>query len=114
MSAREELLAAGRRVLWAGLIDSGEEFVSAAPQIFIDAGMLVEPGGAQELEKLRSRVAELEEQLAALQAQQEVLRGADGITRLVAPTQVLREDDEFHLRHAYRVSRDLPEAGGAR
>ncbi|MBC2903206.1 hypothetical protein [Streptomyces cupreus] len=113
MSAREELLAEGRRVLWAGLIDSGEEFVSAAPQIFIDAGMLVESGGAAELERLRSRVAELTEQLAALQAQQEVLRGADGITQRIAPTQALREDDPFHLHHTYRVSRDLPETGGA-
>lgn len=37
----------------------------------------------------------------------------DGITRAIVPVQVLREDDEFHLRHAYRVSHDLPETGGA-
>ena len=32
----------------------------------------------------------------------------DGITRRLAPTQALREDDEFHLRHIYRIGRDLP------
>ncbi|MFM9629435.1 hypothetical protein ACKI10_17630 [Streptomyces galilaeus] len=37
----------------------------------------------------------------------------DGITRRLAPTQALREDDEFHLHHTYRVPRDLPELGGA-
>lgn len=37
----------------------------------------------------------------------------DGLTRTFAPTQVLREDDEFHLRHTYLKGRDLPESGGA-
>ena len=36
----------------------------------------------------------------------------DGITRRIAPTQALREDDEFHLHHAYRVPRDLPAPAG--
>jgi hypothetical protein len=37
---------------------------------------------------------------------------ADKLTRLLAPTQVLREDDEFHLHHTYVLGRDLPELGG--
>lgn len=39
---------------------------------------------------------------------------ADGITQLIAPTQVLREDSyESPLRHEYRLGRDLPETDGA-
>jgi hypothetical protein len=39
---------------------------------------------------------------------------SDGLTRLLAPTQVLREDvDESPLRHDYRTSHDMPETGGA-
>lgn len=114
MSAREELLSQARKHLWAAWALSQEEIGSQAAATLLGLGMLVPEGGAQELEKLRARVVELEEQLAALQAQQEVLRGADGITRLAVPVQVLREDDPFHLRHDYRVSRDLPETGGTR
>ncbi|MEV4232744.1 hypothetical protein AB0J81_37910 [Streptomyces bobili] len=42
----------------------------------------------------------------------EPLPKPDGITRRLAPTQALREDDEFHLHHTYRVPRDLPGLGG--
>jgi hypothetical protein len=42
----------------------------------------------------------------------EPLPKPDGITRRVAPVQSLRCEDEFHLRHDYRTSRDLPELGG--
>ena len=40
----------------------------------------------------------------------------DGITRQIAPTQVLRSEGEFYgsVHHAYRVSHDLPETGGQR
>ncbi|MGW3135959.1 hypothetical protein [Streptomyces sp. NPDC001139] len=76
-----------------------------------------------ELLRLRARVAELEG------------APADGITRRIAPTQALREDDvmpqvkklrdllagqraaieddPYGLHHTYRVGRDLPEMGGA-
>lgn len=37
---------------------------------------------------------------------------ADKLTRLLAPTQALREDDSNGLRHTYRLGRDLPELGG--
>lgn len=37
-----------------------------------------------------------------------VAKSADKLTALLAPTQALREDDEFHLHHDYRVPRDLP------
>ena len=53
-------------------------------------GFLVTP----ELEQIRAQVAELEEQVAALQAQGSVPWQADGITRRVAPSQALREDDD--------------------
>lgn len=38
----------------------------------------------------------------------------DALTRAFAPTQVLRDEDEFGLHHEYRVPRDLPEMGGQR
>jgi hypothetical protein len=38
---------------------------------------------------------------------------ADRVTRLLAPTQALRDEDPNHLRHTYRLSRDLPPFGGA-
>jgi len=93
-------------------------------------GFLVTP----ELGKLRAQVAELEEQVAALRAQGSVLRQVDGITRRLAPTQVLSEgdvapqvqrlrdllagqraavEDPNGLHHDYRLGRDLPEMGGA-
>ncbi|MFF8482395.1 hypothetical protein [Streptomyces antibioticus] len=43
-----------------------------------------------------------------------VAKSADKLTRLLAPTQALREGDEFGLHHTYRVGRDLPEQGGER
>lgn len=91
----EELLTATRKHLWAAWALSSEEIGSQAAATLLDLGMLVEPGGAAELERLQSRVAELEEQLAALRAQQGVLRGAA-------------------VHHPYRISHDMPETGGAR
>lgn len=82
------------------------------------AGRHMSPETAAELEQLRVKVAELESQLAALQAQGEVLReksadeSADKLTRPLAPTQALREDDEFGLRHRYLLGRDLPPLDG--
>lgn len=43
-----------------------------------------------------------------------VEESADRLTRLLAPTQVLRDEDPFRLHHSYQVGRDLPEMGGAR
>jgi hypothetical protein len=46
----------------------------------------------------------------------EVARSADKLTRLLAPTQALREPEgEFHayLHHAHTTPHDLPETGGA-
>lgn len=36
----------------------------------------------------------------------------DALTQTFAPVAALREDDPFHLHHAYRLGRDLPEPGG--
>lgn len=115
---REELLSQARHELWAGWALSADEIGSAGAESLFNVGMLVEPGGARELEQLRSKVAELESQLAALTAQGEVLReksaeeSADKLTRLLAPTQALREDDEFGLHHRYLLGRDLPPLDG--
>lgn len=115
---REELLSRARKELWAGWESSSEEIGSAAAETLISLGMLVAPGDAQELEQLRKKVADLESQLAALTAQGEVLRekaaveSADRLTRLLAPTQALREDDEFGLHHRYLLGRDLPPLDG--
>lgn len=80
-------------------------------------GRIVGAFQAQELALLERRVAELESQLAALNAQGSVLKSRpDGITRQIAPTQVLREvpDGEHYaaVHHEYRNGRDLPGAGG--
>ncbi|MFJ8538102.1 hypothetical protein [Streptomyces sp. NPDC093591] len=42
----------------------------------------------------------------------EASRSADKLTQLLAPTQALRDDDPNHLRHTYRLGRELPETGG--
>ncbi|MFF5451826.1 hypothetical protein ACFY40_11375 [Streptomyces sp. NPDC012950] len=66
-----ELLAAARRILWQTWTASGDDLASAGAQALLDAGMLVEPSGAAELERLRmllnaSPVELSEEQLGAL------------------------------------------------
>lgn len=118
---REELLSRARQELWAGWVLSADEIGAAGAATLLHVGMLVEPGGAQELEQLRVKVAELESQLAALTAQQKALRerstdsSADRLTRLLAPTQALLEDPhDSPLHHDYLVGRDLPEPGGAK
>jgi hypothetical protein len=63
---REEMLSRARKELWAGWVLSSDEIGSAAANTLLNVGMLVEPGGAQELERLRARVAELEAQREAL------------------------------------------------
>lgn len=64
MSAREELLALARRHMWAAWQLSSEELASQAAETLLGLGMLVPEGGAQELKKLRARVAELEQREA--------------------------------------------------
>lgn len=66
-----ELLAAARRILWQTWAGTGDEVGSAGAQALLDAGMLVEPGGAAELARLRlllnaQPVDLTEEQLGAL------------------------------------------------
>ncbi|MET7436600.1 hypothetical protein ACFYQQ_00930 [Streptomyces sp. NPDC005496] len=69
-----------------------------------------------ENERLRVRVAELEQQLAdAPVAVTLTAEAPDALTRTFAPTQILREDPhDGPLVHRYQVGRDLPETGGAR
>ncbi|MBT2505115.1 hypothetical protein J7I98_04230 [Streptomyces sp. ISL-98] len=117
----EELLSEARRVLWAGLIDNGDELVSAAPQIFIDAGMLVPSGGAAELVRLRARVAELEaerhstndalaETTIALRAAEDVRPQVAQVRALIARQAGAVEDPhDSPLHHEYRTLRNLPE-----
>lgn len=66
-----DLLATARRVLWQTWMNSSDEIGASGAQGLLDAGMLVEPGGAAELERLRlllgAQPVELsEEQLGAL------------------------------------------------
>lgn len=56
----EELLALARKHMWAAWQLSAEELASQAASTLLGLGMLVPEGGAQELEKLAERVAELE------------------------------------------------------
>ncbi|MGA5604055.1 hypothetical protein ACPCUF_23970 [Streptomyces griseoincarnatus] len=62
---REVLLAEARKHVWAAWQLSAEELASQAVATLHGLGMLVPEGGAQELEKLAKRVAELEVDLAA-------------------------------------------------
>ncbi|MGW5408970.1 hypothetical protein [Streptomyces spiralis] len=55
---REELLAKARTQLWAAWALSSEEIGSQGARALLEVGMLVPEGGAQELERLRARVAE--------------------------------------------------------
>ncbi|MGO4630550.1 hypothetical protein AB4225_06335 [Streptomyces sp. 2RAF24] len=48
-----DLLAAARRILWQTWAETGDDLASAGAQALVDQGMLVEPGGAGELERLR-------------------------------------------------------------
>jgi len=57
----EELLSAARRQLWAAWALSSDEIGSVAAEALLGLGMLVPEGGAQELVRLRARVAELEQ-----------------------------------------------------
>lgn len=56
----EELLSRARKEMWAAWALSSDEIGSVAADALLSMGMLVEAGGAQELERLRVRVAELE------------------------------------------------------
>ncbi|MFG2617752.1 hypothetical protein ACGFXC_08985 [Streptomyces sp. NPDC048507] len=60
MSAREELLAHTRSLLWRAWSTSPEELASAAVDTLMGLGMLVPEGDAQELARLRARVSELQ------------------------------------------------------
>ncbi|MFJ7067541.1 hypothetical protein [Streptomyces sp. NPDC101115] len=66
-----DLLAAARRILWQTWAETGDDLASAGVQALVDQGMLVPPGGAAELERLRllldaQPVDLTEEQLGAL------------------------------------------------
>ncbi|MFJ8995548.1 hypothetical protein ACIRQH_34730 [Streptomyces sp. NPDC102279] len=87
------------------------------------AGLLMSPEVAAELEQLRARVAELDQQRhepAPLIAPPQSLR--DEVTpqvrklrSLLAGQRAAVEDShESPLHHSYLVGRDLPEPGGAR
>ncbi|MGW5430414.1 hypothetical protein ACWET9_24860 [Streptomyces sp. NPDC004059] len=60
---REELLSRARRELWAAWALSSEEIGSQAADTLFGLGMLVAPGEAAELVRLRTRVAVLEVQV---------------------------------------------------
>jgi hypothetical protein len=97
-------------------MENGRRVPAAMAVALESAQMLMSPEMAAEMEQLQNRVAELEQELAALTAQNETLRAkhADGITRRIVPVQVLREEGEHEasVRHSYRLGRDLPPIGG--
>ncbi|MFE3762315.1 hypothetical protein ACFXPI_11180 [Streptomyces sp. NPDC059104] len=126
MSAREELLAHTRSILWRTWSTSSEELASAAVDTLMGLGMLVPEGGAGELARLRDRVAELEAALALdpdpIAYGQRGFRcgcGKDANSNLtpclpaaefVTPASLSVEDPhDSPLHHAYRVGRELPE-----
>lgn len=96
------------------------DLATQAAEALESAQLLMSPELAAEMERLRNRVAELEQHVQALTAQNETLRAkrshaTDGITRRIAPVQVLREDGEHYavVHHDYRIPHDLPPIGGA-
>lgn len=106
-------LKAAQSVMTPTEVDLHGDVVASALAVVDGEGRLVGARSAEELLRLRARVAELEQELAALKAQGLVLRArpADGITRRIAPTQALRETDGEHyaaVHHDYRRGRDLP------
>jgi hypothetical protein len=56
----EKLLEIGRKLLWSKWQESGDELASVAIASLMDAGMLVEPGGAEELTRRRAQVVHLD------------------------------------------------------
>lgn len=111
---REELLSATRKHLWAAWALSGEEIGSTAAEALLGLGMLVEPGGAAELVRLRRKVAELEEHRAALIAQNELLQQSAS----KAPKPWVSREEQYksplHQEHHIPHDLDLPDLGGAR
>jgi hypothetical protein len=97
-------------------MENGRRVPAAMAVALESAQMLMSPEMAAEMERLQKRVAELEQALAALTAQNETLRAthADGITRRIVPVQALREEGEHYgvVHHDYRTPRDLPPIGG--
>ncbi|MEU4947665.1 hypothetical protein [Streptomyces lavendulae] len=83
MSAREELLAHTRSILWRAWSTSSEELASAAVDTLMGLGMLVPEGGAAELERLRGGMASVREQEIRNRRLDEVTAGpwlvADGV-----------------------------------
>lgn len=115
-----EALRAAQTAFTVSEADVFEDALSRGLEVMDREGRLVGAHSAEELLRLRARVAELEQQIVALSAQRQVLqaRPADGITRAIAPTQALREPEgEFHsfLHHDYRpgLGHDLPRPGDA-
>ncbi|WAL93925.1 hypothetical protein [Streptomyces sp. Je 1-369] len=118
---REELLARARRHMWAAWALSAEEVGSQAAETLLGLGMLVPEGGAAELERLRARVAELEAErhstnealddaVQALRARASD-RSADRLTRLLAPTQALREDEPAAEAQRFAYRAEHPDSG---
>lgn len=123
----EKLLAAARKHIWAAWLLSSEELASQAAEALLQVGMLVPEGSAQELEKLKARVAQLEAALAESEKQraahfteaarllEDTGRDDDAVNLLdnvAAGIRVHAEGEHYAaVHHTYRVPRDLPEMG---
>lgn len=100
---------------WAMDLESAQLLQSPETAAACDQVREMYRSAERDVAQLQRRIVDLEQQLEALRAQGRVLRGsADGITKLIAPVQALRDEDPFLLHHDYAVPRDLPETGGAR
>ncbi|TVZ96456.1 hypothetical protein [Streptomyces sp. BK340] len=92
-------------------VDLHGDVLARGMEVVDREGRLVGAFQAQELLRLRARAAELEEQLAALTAQGQVLRES----RQAGAERGEVGDGEHYatVHHAYLTPRDLPPIGGA-
>lgn len=95
-------------------MENGRRVPAAMAVALESAQMLMSPEQAAELERLRKRVAELEQQLKQAQAAGELIGAAlvdEALDRLIVRAP-LEDPHDSPLHHDYRIPRDLPQLGG--
>lgn len=111
MNTRRVNAAAG---VIAAAMKNGRRVPAGIAVALESAQMLMLPEVAAELEQLRARVAELEQQLKQARAAGELIGAAlvdEALDRLTVAAP-LEDPHDSPLHHRYRLGRDLPPLGG--